>query len=161
MGCSAIKISIFIFLHISIVVESSRVKIHTHAAYQPSRSKVLRQTRMTACDDKEAVLRSSLSLSGQISMLNGRVQFYRSIIATQNINTLFTNNVVGIDMVTTGMVLEALKREGCPVYIFGGVVRDQFLGDPSKDVDVEVDCGIERDMATCVLKWGRTVCSSS
>ncbi len=144
---------------------SSRVKIHT---YQPSHlvghllpqgHRFLRQAATTSCEDKEEVDRNSLNLAGQLSMLNERVLLFRSSQATQSIEALLASQlVVGLDMVSAAKVIEVLKREGCPAYIFGGIVRDQFLGVPSNDVDLEVDCGIAMVVGVCRREWGGAVC---
>ena len=35
--------------------------------------------------------------------------------------------VPGIDMPKVADILQVLRNEGCPVFIYGGIVRDQFL----------------------------------
>ena len=50
------------------------------------------------------------------------------------------------------------ERGGCPVFIYGGVVRDQFLGRAPNDVDVEVDCTIPNVVSICKQNWGDGNC---
>ena len=66
--------------------------------------------------------------------------------------------VPGIDVPKVADILQVLRDEGCPVFIYGGVVRDQFLGRPPNDVDVEVDCTISMVANICKENWGANNC---
>ena len=66
--------------------------------------------------------------------------------------------VPGIDSSTVADVLQVLREGGCPVFIYGGVVRDQFLGRAPNDVDVEVDCTISTVVSLCKQNWGDGNC---
>ena len=155
-------LAVTLCLSVPVLVEPSRVKIHTSQPSDGKGERALRQTSATACEDKQEVNRSSLNLTGQLSMLSERVRFFRSNYATQSIRTILSSElVVGLDMVSVSTVLGTLQREGCPSYIFGGMVRDQFLGIPSNDIDVDVGCSLETLLAVCRRKWGAEVCSSN
>lgn len=154
----SLGLAVALFLSIPALMESSRIKIHTYQPLSVKSNRILR-TSTTACEDMIAVDRNSLNLVGQLSMLNERVRFFRSSQAMLSIDALLSSHlVVGLNMVSASIVLEVLKREGCPVYIFGGIVRDQFLGVASNDVDVEVDCSIATVVAVCRREWGEEVC---
>lgn len=142
-------------------VKLASVKIYViHQLPAPEEERrFLRQSAATACDDMVRVDRSSLQLTGMLSMLNPRVQFYTSDFAEQRIDSFLRSSAVtGLETVTAQTVLETLQREGCPVFIFGGVVRDQFLGVPPNDVDVEVECDVPTIVRICRTEWGDNVC---
>lgn len=145
-------------------VQGARVKIHLAKKFASDALQLIPHERTsrqaTACADMMEVSRSSLELSGMLSMLNQRVRFYRSQHATQTIvEFLRITDVPGIPgMVTIENVLETLRNEGCPIYIYGGVVRDQFLGRAPNDVDVEVDCSITTVVRICKREWGQMNC---
>ena len=146
-------------------VEGARVKIHIAKKFA-SDGLQLRGTQerpsrqVTACADMMEISRSSLELSGMLSMLNQRVRFYRSQHATLTIAEFIrTTTVPGLPgTVTVADVFQTLRNEGCPIYIYGGVVRDQFLGRTPNDVDVEVDCNISSVVMTCKREWGQMKC---
>ena len=142
-----------------LLAESTRIKILTHHPAHSDGSRLPRQATSTACDDNVAIERSSLNLTGPLSMLNERVRFYRSDTATQGIDALLSaHTVVGLN-VTAAIVVDTLRASGCLSYAFGGVVRDQFLGTPSSnDIDMEVDCSIETVVDVCRREWGEGVC---
>ena len=113
----------------------------------------------TACNDIVSVDRASLQLPGMLSMLDQRVRFYRSQIATQNIVSFIGSATVpGLGANTVADVLQALRNGGCPVFIYGGVVRDQFLERTPNDVDTEVDCSISTVVTICKTQWGEQNC---
>lgn len=136
-------------------MEQVPVKIRLESHGQ-ERKFVRQDTTTTACNDLLEVNQSSLELRG---VLNPRVHFYKSEYATKSIDLFLNSSVVtGLEMVTASTVLDTLKANGCPVFIFGGVVRDQFLGVSSNDVDVEVECEIASIVAICRREWGSHVC---
>ena len=66
--------------------------------------------------------------------------------------------VPGIDMPKVADILQVLRDEGCPVFIYGGVVRDQFLGRSPNDIDVKVDCAISMVVNIYKENWGTNYC---
>lgn len=150
--------AVVIFACCLLPVELASLKIHISPRPPAIERRFLRQDT-TACEDRQRVERSSLQLTGVLDTLDQRVQFYTSNSAREGITSfLATSAVTGIEPVTAAMVVEALRTGGCPVYVFGGIVRDQFLGAPSNDVDAEVDCNVTTIVAICRTEWGREVC---
>ena len=144
-----------IFINSLIPMEQVPVKIRLES-HSNGRKFIRQEGTTTACNDLLEVNQSSLELRG---MLNPRVHFYKSEYATNSIDFFLNSSVVtGLGMVTASMVLDTLKANGCPVFIFGGVVRDQFLGLSPNDVDVEVECEIAAIVAICKREWGSHVC---
>ena len=143
------------------LLQGAKIKINIHLPddYVHSQQRNSRQAAATACSDKAMVSRDTLSLPGMLNRLNNRVQFFQSQYATNTLNN-FVNiaEVPGIDMHKVADVLQVLRDEGCPVFIYGGVVRDQFLGRPPNDVDVEVDCTISMVINICKENWGDNNC---
>ena len=141
-----------------LLVGAARVKIYIFHDYSatPRRDLFPRQD-MTACNDKQKI--EGAMLPGM--SLNQRVQFYKSEYANDSINNfIMSTTVPGLNSTTVSRVLEILRSEGCPVYIFGGVVRDQFLGLTPNDVDVEVDCELSSVVFICRRQWGADVCGN-
>ena len=142
--------------------QGARVRIHLAKKLASDGLQLITHERTsrqaTACADMMEVPRSSLQLSGMLSMLNQRVRFYRSRHASQTIAEFLRIAPVSGIQGTIENVLETLRSEGCPVYIYGGVVRDQFLGRAPNDVDVEVDCTITTVVMICKREWGQMNC---
>lgn len=94
-----------------------------------------------------------------LSGLDQRVKFYQSDYVTEKITSFINSTTVpGLAMVPILNVLEVLRNEGCPVYIFGGTVRDQFLGIAPDDIDLETDCNISTIVNICRKEWGSENC---
>ena len=72
---------------------------------------------------------------------------------TNGINHLFTLKVPGLEGQTIMEVIEKLKRNGCLSFPFGGAVRDQFLGSPPKDLDMESNCDADTLYRICKQNW--------
>jgi hypothetical protein len=153
----SIKLTLLLLASVYLpMLQGAKIKINIRLpddyAYSPQRNS--RQAAATACSDKVVVDRSTLSLPGMLNRLNNRVQFFQSQYATNSINNfLDVAEVPGIDSFTVANVLQVLRNEGCPVFIYGGVVRDQFLGRAPNDVDVEVDCTIASVVNICKQNW--------
>lgn len=148
---------------ISCGVYATRVKIHLNTEkYEEHVFK--RQTTETACSDATPVGRSSLVLPGMLNNLNNRVTFFRSKIATDNVNNFldFTNvPLVNFPNPTLREVLQLLANNSCFPFLFGGSVRDQFLGRIPKDADVQIDCPIETFFNVCVSAYGKINCGGA
>ncbi len=147
-------------LHTPPVAHGVRLKIPLTAASNHVNRIYTRQ--VGACSDKMEVDRSAISLDGMLLMLDQRVRFYRSSYATENINMYIeTLAVPGLMGATALTVLDTLRSGGCPSYIFGGFVRDQFLGKRPNDVDAELDCDISTALDICKRSWGEGNCSDN
>ena len=112
----------------------------------------------TACDDFIEVDRGNLTLKGNLMMLHERVKFYRSQFATENLMFILPRSVPGLGDQTVADVFQVLRNAECYPLIIGGSVRDQFLGRTPRDVDVEVDCPIEKLVEVCTAAWGAHNC---
>ena len=148
------------------VVRGVRFKISLsddfRAAYQAHRMRRFVVSKYnTACADVVEVERESLTLRGNLSKLHERVKFYRSTFATEHLKLIYDRSVPGLGSVNVGEVLDVLRKAECYPFLFGGGVRDQFLGRVPRDVDVEVDCSIERLLEVCVNTWGAHNCRRS
>ena len=149
-----------IYLALLLPVQGVKIKLNVHLSNDYSHQRNNRQAACcTACSDKVEVSRQSLVLPGMLNMLDQRVRFFRSQHATDSL-TMFINSamVPGLKTTTVASVLGVLRDEGCPVFIYGGVVRDQFLGKTPNDVDVEVDCSISTVITICKQNWGQENC---
>jgi len=89
------------------------------------------------------------------------------IVSDQDWSTQFDNllkdKVPGLD-ISFLSVFEKLNDEGCPVWVFGGAVRDVVAGMALNDVDVAVLCTadkIEDIVKQTNWKWERPVLSDS
>ena len=122
-----------------------------------------RQTQDTACSDAVVVDRGSLTLPGRLNQLNGRVRFYRSEIARDNLNIFQDMARVPLASGTVLLreVLNTLRNNLCFPFFYGGAVRDQFLGAQPNDADVEIDCSIETFFNVCTSTWGEVNCGRS
>lgn len=141
-------------------VQGARIKLNIHLSNDYFQQRKSRQAHSTACSDRIKVSRQSLALPEILNMLDQRVLFYRSQYAMDSL-TEFINSatVPGLEPNTVvADVLTQLRNEGCPVYIYGGVVRDQFLGRTPNDVDAEVNCSISRVVTICKQQWGEKNC---
>lgn len=146
------------------VVLGARFKIRLSADFPDSyhAHRMRRGTAATtACDDLEEVERDSLTLQGNLMMLHERVKFYRSQYATDNLMFILPRSVPGLGDQTVEDVFEVLRAAECFPLIIGGGVRDQFLGRTPRDVDVEVDCPIEKLVEVCIEAWGPHNCRRS
>ena len=130
-------------------------------AYHAHRVRRLSLLASTACDDIVEVERESLTLRGNLMMLDERVKFYRSSFATENLMFILPRSVPGLGNITVGEVFDVLRKAECYPLIIGGGVRDQFLGRTPRDVDVEVDCSIEKLVEVCIEAWGAHNCRHS
>ena len=141
------------------LLQGAKIKIPVRLSDDYIQQRVSRQAGSTACSDKITVSRETLTLPGMLNGLNQRVQFYRSQYATNSLTSFINSAMVpGIDSSTVASVLQILREGGCPVFIYGGVVRDQFLGRAPNDVDVEVDCTIPTVVGICKQNWGDGNC---
>ena len=141
------------------LLQGAKIKINIHLPDNYIQQRNSRQTASTACSDRVAVSRETLTLPGMLNRLNNRVLFFRSQYATNSL-TSFINSaeVPGIESSTVADILQVLRDGGCPVFIYGGVVRDQFLGRAPNDVDVEVDCTTSAVVTLCKQNWGENNC---
>ena len=155
-----IKLSVIVtILLVSSSAHGAQVKIKINLPDNYERMRRQNAYAGTACNDIVSVDRASLQLPGMLSMLDQRVRFYRSQIATQNIVSFIGSATVpGLSANTVADVLQALRNGGCPVFIYGGVVRDQFLERTPNDVDTEVDCSISTVVTICKTQWGEQNC---
>ena len=144
------------------LLQGAKIKINIRLPddYVYSQQRNSRQAAATACSDKVMISRSALSpLPGMLNRLNDRVKFFQSQYASNTLNDFLNKaEVPGIDMPKVADILQVLRDEECPVFIYGGVVRDQFLGRAPNDVDVEVDCTIATVVNICKENWGDNNC---
>ena len=84
--------------------------------------------------------------------MNDRVRFFRSANAQIKLNNIQDMTVLGINA-TVKIVFKKLRDGGCLPFFMGGSVRDQFLNRDINDVDIQVDCTIERFLQICVREW--------
>lgn len=153
------KVSLLLLAVVCVpLLHGARIKINIHMPHDYTQQRNIRQAD-TACSDKVTVSRESLMLPGMLNELNQRVRFFRSQYATSSLTTFINSATVpGIESSTVADILEVLRDGGCPVFIYGGVVRDQFLGKTPNDVDVEVDCTISTVVTICKQNWGNGNC---
>ena len=81
-----------------------------------------------------------------------------SATVTQGIDSLFRLKVPGLGGQRIADVIEELKIEGCLSFPWGGSVRDQFLGAPPEDLDMESNCSPDKMQNICKEKWGPSNC---
>lgn len=141
------------------LLQGAKIKINIRLPDDYIQQRNSRQTASTACSDRVAVDRKSLVLPGMLNGLNNRVLFFRSQYVTNSLTSFINSAAVpGIESSTVADILQVLREGGCPVFIYGGVVRDQFLGRAPNDVDVEVDCTISTVVTLCRQTWGDNNC---
>ena len=158
----SVKLTLLLLVSVYLpLLQGAMIKINIHLPDDYGQQRNSRQTASTACSDKIIVRRESLALPGMLSRLDQRVQFFQSQYATSSLNNFINSATVpGIEssMATVADILQVLRDGGCPVFIYGGVVRDQFLGRAPNDVDVEVDCTISTVVTLCKQNWGENNC---
>jgi hypothetical protein len=150
----------------SFVVDGARIKIHLATdskLYSTTLGRLRpRQTRQSACSDKTMQDGSGLppEILNNQNFNRTRVQFYSSSTAKEYIDAhVFTRQVSGLPREETVRdVFNMLLSESCYPFFFGGLVRDQFLGRIPGDVDVEVNCDINRVYEVCLANWGEENC---
>ena len=83
---------------------------------------------------------------------------YRSDTVTNELRSFFQNtHVIGITD-SIQQILDFFITKLCFSFPFGGIVRDQFLARPSKDLDMDVSCSIIKFYDECVKKYGQANC---
>ena len=108
---------------------------------------------ISACDDKEEVGRGDFTMPEVLNQLNDRVKFFRSAYAKMKLDDIQDMMLV-IDIGTNvRTVFNKLREGGCLPFFMGGSVRDQFLGKLINDVDIQVDCTIDRFLQICQREW--------
>ena len=144
-------------------VQAARIKIQlTKESAELYRAHIFkRQASGGSCDDNMVVERSSLTLPGGLNELDARVTFYRSAMATSNLDMFQDILVPGLGGSTVRDVLIVLRNQSCPTFFFGGAVRDQYLNKPPNDADIEIDCSIDHFYNVCVEAWGASNCRIS
>jgi hypothetical protein len=149
------------------VVDGARIKIHlaTDSAlrYSTTLGRLrLRQTPQSACSDKTMQDGSGLppEILNNPNFNRSRVRFYSSATAKGYIDAhVFTRQVSGLPREETVRdVFNMLFSDSCYPFFFGGLVRDQFLGRMPGDVDVEVNCDVNRVYEICLANWGEENC---
>ena len=147
------------------IVSSVRIKISLNSDYQ---SEAGRFKRQSSCSQVRSISRKMLSSppynelpNDIISRLNNRVRFYHTTATA--ITDIQMRVVEGIrEDVTVAVVLNALEKDGCFPFFYGGVVRDIFLDSANlADVDLEADCNPETVMDICSKNWGSENCYSN
>ena len=144
-------------------VQAARIKIQfTKESAELYRAHIFkRQASGGSCTDNVVVNRSSLTLPGRLNELDDRVTFYRSAMATSNLDVFQNILVAGLGGSTVRDVLGVLRNNGCLPFFYGGAVRDQYLNKPPNDADVEIDCSIQTFYSICMEAWGPTNCRIS
>lgn len=66
--------------------------------------------------------------------------------------------VKGMGQFTARYVLDYLRKSDCDVYLYGGFVRDLFLGRTPVGIEVEVTCKSVTVHKACVQKFGKQNC---
>ena len=85
----------------------------------------------------------------------------RSVTATAGINKFYTLKVPGLNGQTINEVLDVLRNNGCLSFPYGGPIRDQFLGAPPVDLDMQTNCDADTMYNICVGEWGVSNCPRS
>ena len=85
----------------------------------------------------------------------------RSEAATDGLNRVIGLEVSGLGGDTLEDVIDTLKEGGCLVFLFGGAIRDQFLGDVPRDADMDTNCETEQLLEICEEEWGAANCKGS
>ena len=90
-----------------------------------------------------------------------RTVVYSSPEVTKGMEDMFKLQVPGLEGATIGEVLDHLHEEaGCLCFPYGECIRDQFLEETPKGLDVETNCDHQRFNQMCVEKWGAPNCKS-
>ena len=160
------KISLVLFSVLLQAVSCSRFKIAIPAeSSAESASDSLGKREDGACSDFEIVSSPEiLSFPDGFQHLsrpwvdNYPAYALTSETVTGGINHLFTLKVPGLEGQTIMEVIEKLKSNGCLSFPFGGAVRDQFLGSPPKDLDMESNCDADTLYRICKESWGFNNC---
>lgn len=156
---------VILLLSIYLVVTANVCRaVETHvkilvSPMEPHLQRYLRQSTL-ACQDNQLLPRDSVQ--GKPTGLRERVRFYQSETASQGIADFVSNvaMVPGLNIPVSD-VLNELKNRSCPVYIYGGVVRDLFLAKTPNDVDAKVGCDVETIHDICQDKWTALYCTRS
>ena len=150
---------------VAVTVHATRLKLkladvrEDATFYEKYRSLYEKRQATTACDDRVEISRESLTLpSERLNNLDVRVKFYRSETARVGLEMLNARLVPGLGGQTVGDVFQVFRNRQCLPLLYGGSVRDQFLGATPNDVDVEVDCAIDDAKSICQTTWGETNC---
>ena len=158
---SAPKISLLLLSVLLPAVSCSRFKISIpdESSAETARDSLAKRAD-GACSDFERVSSpETLSFPDGFQDLqrpwidNYRAYAGTSETVTNGINHLFTLKVPGLEGQTIMEVIGILKRNGCLSFPFGGAVRDQFLGSPPKDLDMESNCDADTLYRICKENW--------
>ena len=167
MSHKLVALIFFFMVHNANIVSAVRIKIALSTDNQ-LQSETDRFKRQSSCSQVSLISRGMLNSppynelpNDIISRLNNRVRFYHTTAAV--INDIEMRVVEGIGGgVTVAVVLNALEKDGCFPFFYGGVVRDIFLDSASlADVDLEADCNPENVMDICNENWGSQNCYSN
>ena len=85
----------------------------------------------------------------------------RSEYVKEGVDKTMEIPVAGLGGDTLRDVVDTLRDGGCLVFIFGGTVRDQFLGDVPRDADMDTNCNTEALLSVCVRAWGPQNCKGT
>ena len=144
--------------------KSARVKIFLHQeAIEPMHA---RQATPSVCTEyKQVTDKSTLSFPPGFQHLrkpweSDNVKVIRSETVTDGINNLLELQVPGLNGVTARQVMDTLRTTApyCLSFVFGGAVRDQFLGRKPNDIDMDLSCTTEEVYSICIQNWGKTNC---
>lgn len=150
--------------------EGHRIKIALFPLGMQSMDPIgISKRAISACNDYKEVNKSTLSLPKGFETLpepwNSSnlldVKVYRSESVSSGIEHALNLTVPGLGGSTVRDVFDYLKVQGpCWIFPFGGVVRDQFLGQHPNDVDAEISCSADRVRGLCTAKWGSSNCEN-
>ena len=144
--------------------KSARVKIFLHKeVIEPMHA---RQATPNVCTEYTQVTdKSTLSFPTGFQNLpkpweSDNVKVIRSATVTDGINELLKLQVPGLNGVTARQVMNTLRTTApyCLSFVFGGAVRDQFLGSKPNDIDMDLTCNTDQIYSICKQHWGNTNC---
>lgn len=152
-------LQVFLVIYLFSNVSGLRVKIHIESLPLPSASDFIqkRQVGTEACLNYESVSKSSLYLPSGLNnpWESDIVTVVNSTDVTNGIFVFYENTrVPGLGATTIQQVLDHFVSQNCYCFPYGGIVRDQFLGNPPKDLDMEVSCNINQFFQICNQMWG-------
>ena len=135
---------------------------------RPTGLLVGRDNGQTACDDYRSLTALEISdlayPSGFTDVVlpweNQGVRVGSSEYLTTGIHRIMKRNVSGLGSYTLEDIINTMRDNGCLMFLFGGSVRDQFLGAESAGVNLDSNCDAETLYEICVTNWGSENCNN-
>ena len=162
------RFSIFLFFLASLqAVISTRFKINIPTLDRRSRRELDDLSSYTIACTNYTIVENTTNLDYPIGFddlekpweVNNHTTLAKSFVVTDGIQTFLRMEVPGLNGIKAEEVLNVLQKEGCLSFPYGGLVRDQFLGKPPNDLDMETNCDNDTILEICGRYWGEKNCS--